>query len=535
MEKVNVLLIGGGGREHALALKLRQSRLLGTLWTTHPQNPGLAAVARAVDVPVSIREIYRLEQFCDANQIGLVVIGPEDPLAEGYADRLATPTRLVFGPTKQGAMIESDKAWCKQLLRSAAIPTAEARIVTDPEAALTYIESRLRDDDSLRIILGQPRDFERMEDKRAFIMKQMEAMIGQLGGPAGNKLAPEQATSIKARAALTCAALASATYRDPEDRRRAMNEYIRTNPTVAAAYVAPVQGLPVIKAAGLAKGKGVILPSTMEEAARAIDEIMVRRVFGDAGATVVLEECMSGPEVSVLAITDGQSILVMPPCQDHKRLGDGDVGPNTGGMGAFCPAGTIDAAMMDRIEREVLVPVLDALRREGIDYRGVLYAGLMLTPGGPKVLEFNARFGDPECQPLMARLKTDLLELMLATCKGQLDRVNVEWDTRAACTVVIAAKGYPEKPLAGTEILGIDEAERVPGATVHHAGTKREGARILTAGGRVLSVTGIGDSLEAARAVAYKACDLIQFEGRQMRRDIGVASPPARRTARGDR
>lgn len=527
MEKVNVLLIGGGGREHALAMKLRRSPKLGQLWTTHPQNPGLAAVAKAVDVPVNIREIYRLQQFVEANKIGLVVIGPEDPLAEGFADKLASEKTLVFGPGSQGAMIEADKAWCKQLLRSAAIPTGEARIVNDAESALSYIESRLRDDDSLRTILGEPKEFSSVEEKRRFIMQQMNASLGKLG----TKLPQELATSVRARAALMCASLASATYRDPEDRRRSMREYIRTEPLVAAAYTAKIQGLPVIKASGLAKGKGVVVPATMEEAARAIDEIMVRRVFGDAGATVVIEERLSGPEVSVLAITDGRSILVLPPCQDHKRLGDGDTGPNTGGMGAFCPARTIDAGLMARIEREVLVPVVDAIKREGIEYRGVLYAGLMLTPAGPKVLEFNARFGDPECQPLMARLKSDLLDLILATCRGHLDRANVEWDPRHACTLVLASPGYPEKPVTGGVIDGIDEAEALADVTVHHAGTRREGGSILTAGGRVLNVTALGSTLEDARRKAYEAADLIRFEGKQVRRDIGLAPQTASRAA----
>jgi phosphoribosylamine--glycine ligase len=519
MERVNVLLVGGGGREHALAMKLRTSKRLGELWTTHPQNPGLAAIAKAVDVPVSIREIYRLQQFCESKKIGLVVVGPEDPLAEGFADKLATETTLVFGPTQAGAMIEADKAWCKQLLRSAAIPTGESRTVTDAESALSYIESRLRDDESLRTILGDPREFAAPEDKRRFVMQQLAAHIGKLG----TRLPPELSASVRASAAITCAALASSTYRDPEDRRRAMNEYVRTDPLVASAYKTKVVGLPVIKASGLAKGKGVILPSTMEEAVKAVDDIMVRKVFGDAGNTVVLEERLSGPEVSVLAITDGRSILVLPPCQDHKRLGDGDTGPNTGGMGAFCPSGTIDSTLMSKVEREVLVPVVDALKREGVDYKGVLYAGLMLTPSGPKVLEFNARFGDPECQPLMARLKSDLLELLLATCKGQLDRVKVEWDSRHACTIVIAAKGYPDKPVMGTVIEGIDEAEQVADVKVQHAGTKREGADIVTAGGRVLSITAVGTDLEDARTKAYKAAEMIRFEGRQLRHDIGVS------------
>ncbi len=530
MEKVNVLLIGGGGREHALAVKLRQSPRLGTLWATHPQNPGIAALARPVDVPVDIREIYRLKQFIESHDIGLVVIGPEDPLAEGYADKLASARTLVFGPGADGARIEADKAWCKQLLRGAAIPTAEARIVNDPASALSYIESRLRDEESIRVILGAPRDFEAAETKRQFIMQRMNELLPSLGA----KLPPEMALNVRARAALTCAALASSTYRDPDDRRRAMREYIRSNPRVAAAFTTPIDGLPVIKAAGLAKGKGVILPSTMAEADKAIDDIMVRRVFGDAGATVVLEERMSGPEVSVLAITDGRSILVLPPCQDHKRLGDGDTGPNTGGMGAFCPSPAIDDAMMARIEREILVPTVDALRREGIEYRGVLYAGLMLTPAGPKVLEFNARFGDPECQPLMARLSSDLLELMLATCRGQLDRADVRWDPSHACCIVLASKGYPDKPAIGVPITGLDAAAALEGVTIHHAGTRREGDGIVTAGGRVLGVTGLGASLAQARARAYAACELIHFEGKLLRRDIGlVHAPTGSRTSAG--
>ncbi|MCC6426387.1 MAG: phosphoribosylamine--glycine ligase [Phycisphaerales bacterium] len=527
MDKVNVLLIGGGGREHALAIKLRQSPRLGTLWTTHPQNPGLAALAKPVDVPVDIREIYRLQQFCEASDIGLIVIGPEDPLAEGYADKLATPRTLVFGPTAQGAQLEADKAWCKQLLRSAAIPTAEARIVNDPESALSYIESRLRDEDSIRTILGAPQDFDRVEEKRRFIMQRLEAGIGQLGA----KLPPELTAAVRARAAITCAVLASSTYRDPDDRRKAIREYIRTHPLVATAFTTRIDGLPVIKASGLAKGKGVILPSTLEEATRAIDDIMVRRVFGDAGATVILEERMSGPEVSVLAITDGRNILILPPCQDHKRLGDGDTGPNTGGMGAFCPTSTLDDAMMARIEREVLVPVVDALRREGIDYRGVLYAGLMLTPAGPKVLEFNARFGDPECQPLMARLNSDLLELMLATCRGRLDTVDVQWTPDHACCIVLASKGYPEKPQSGIPIQGLEKASAMPGVTVYHAGTRRDGDKIVTAGGRVLGVTALGATLTEARERAYAACDQVEFEGKTMRRDIGLQPErPARRS-----
>jgi phosphoribosylamine--glycine ligase len=423
--KINVLLMGGGGREHALAIKLTQSPRMATLYTTHPQNPGLAALAQPVDVPVNIRESYRLLQFLDKHDVRLVVIGPEEPLAEGFADKLRSDTRLVFGPASDGAMLESDKAWSKQFMRGASIPTAEARIFSSAADALSYIKSR-----------PQP---------------------------------------------------------------------------------------PVIKAAGLAKGKGVIVPTTIGDAVEAIDRIMVAKVFGDAGKQVVVEERLQGPEVSVLALVDGRSVYVLETCQDHKRLLDNDKGPNTGGMGAFSPSREVDEEMMKKIERQVLVPTLDALRREDIDYRGVLYAGLMLTPGGPKVLEYNCRFGDPECQALMVRLKSDLVELIIATCQGRLSDVDVEWQPGASCCIVLAAPGYPEEPRAGLKITGLDAAAKVPGVTIHHAGTKRgPDGSIVTAGGRVLGVTGVGPTIEEARRVAYQAADLIQFEGKQMRRDIGI-------------
>ena len=426
-DKVNILLVGGGGREHAIATAIARSPRVGDLWTTHPENPGLAKLARAVDVPVSAREIYRLQQFCDHKKVGLVVVGPEEPLAEGFADKLASPTRVVFGPIAEAARLEADKAWAKQVMRSASIPTADSRTFNDFTAAKSYVETR------------------------------------------------EEA--------------------------------------------------PVIKAAGLAKGKGVIVAATKEEAIAALERIMVQKVFGDAGRTVVVEERLEGPEVSVLAIVDGRNILVLPPCQDHKRLGDNDTGPNTGGMGAFCPSNTLTPDVMETVEREILVPTIDAMRRDGIDYRGVLYAGLMLTPAGPKVLEFNVRFGDPECQPLMTRLKSDVVELMLATCAGKLDRIDVEWSDQPACCVVLAAKGYPDKPRAGDVISGLDQAEKLPGVSVFHAGTKRnDKGQIVTSGGRVLGVTALGVDLPDARRRAYEAADLINFDGKVMRRDIGASA-----------
>ncbi|MEO1512464.1 MAG: phosphoribosylamine--glycine ligase, partial [Planctomycetota bacterium] len=283
----------------------------------------------------------------------------------------------------------------------------------------------------------------------------------------------------------------------------------------------------VVKAAGLAKGKGVIVPSSTEEALVALDDMMLHRRFGDAGGTVLIEEKLSGPEVSVLALVDGRTILTLPPCQDHKRLLEGDAGPNTGGMGAFCPSIAVTGELLQRVEREILVPTVDAMRQHGAEFTGVLYAGLMLTRTGPRVLEFNVRFGDPECQPLMALLESDPLELMLATASGTLERYvdadRPRFSTGASVCVVLASEGYPDAPKTGLVIEGLDEASAVEGVTVYHAGTRRnDRGEIVTSGGRVLGVTAVGDSHADARDRAYAACDKIHFDGMQLRRDISA-------------
>lgn len=424
---INVLLIGGGGREHALARALAASPRLASLHTTHPQNPGLARLAKAVDVPVTRAEIYRLVQYCDRHAISLVIIGPEGPLAEGFADALATDTRLVFGPRAAAAQLEADKAWAKQLMRSASIPTADARVFTKLDQAVSYLETR----------------------------------------------------------------------EEP----------------------------PVLKAAGLAAGKGVVLPKSMEEAVAFLTDCFKGDKFGAAGRKVLVEERLEGPEVSVLALVDGRSIYVLETAQDHKRLLDHDEGPNTGGMGAFSPSAKLDENAMDLVQREILVPTIDALRREGIDFRGVLYAGLMLTPAGPKVLEYNVRFGDPECQAILPRLKSDFLELCLATCTGKLADADIEFDPRPSCCLVLASKGYPEKPVTGDVIIGIPEAEALEGVTLYHAGTKlNDKGQTLTAGGRVLNITALGETMHEARERAYHAANKIDFPGKQMRTDIATGS-----------
>ena len=427
-ERVNVLLVGTGGREHALARRLADSPRLGTLWIQQGANAGLAALGRTCpeQIPDALgnNDRFRLRKFRDEEEIHLVVVGPEAPLANGIADVLAAEHTLVFGPGAAGARLEADKGYAKGLMRSAAIPTADGRSFTDHEQARTYIEQR------------------------------------------GDRC--------------------------------------------------------VVKAAGLAAGKGVLVCDSAEEGLAAVDLIMAEQSFGSAGETVVVEERLEGQEVSVLALVDGRTISVLDPCQDHKQVGEGDVGLNTGGMGAYCPTPLASPELMEQVHRDILVPTVDALRRDGIEFRGVLYAGLMLTPSGPKVLEFNVRFGDPECQPLMTRLQGDLVELLWHTAAGSLDQVEFDFDPRTACTVVLCSQGYPGAYRKGLQITGIEDAEALEGITVFHSGTARSpNGSIVTSGGRVLGVTALAEDLRTARDRANQACDLINFEGAFHRRDIG--------------
>ncbi len=420
----NVLLIGGGGREHALAWKLRQSDRLGELWITDENNAGLNRFGKVCPQAMDLADTFRMRRWCETNDIHLVIVGPEAPLAAGIVDVLETDERKVFGPRKDAAQIEADKAFAKDIMRQAAIPTAEGRTFQTADRARAYVE----------------------------------------------------------------------------------------------AHDEPM----VIKAAGLAAGKGVIVCADADEALAAIDRIMVDQEFGKAGERIVIEERLRGQELSILALVDGRDFWILDPCQDHKQLGEGDVGPNTGGMGAYCPTPLASEELMEQVEREVLVPLVDALKRQGIPYRGVLYAGLMLTAAGPKVLEFNCRFGDPETQPLMARLKGDLVELCWAVCTGQLSEVDLEFDPRTACTVVMASGGYPGAYPKGKVITGLDEVDAMDDVVVFHAGTRREkNGDLVTNGGRVLAVTALGEDLQAARDRANEACDLIRFDGAYFRRDIG--------------
>ncbi|MFO0839482.1 MAG: phosphoribosylamine--glycine ligase [Phycisphaerae bacterium] len=417
---MNILVIGGGGREHAVCRSLATSPRLTRLFVM-PGNAGTGALG--TNIAVDPCDTARVVEFARRESIDLTIVGPEDPLAAGLVDALEAAGLRVFGPTRAAARLEWDKAWAKQLMRQAAVPTGEARVFDDFALAEQYIATR---DDAL-----------------------------------------------------------------------------------------------VIKAAGLAKGKGVVVCRDPAEALLSAEQMLVKRSFGEAGARIVVEERLEGREVSVLALVDGQTLYVLPPAQDYKRLRDADDGPNTGGMGAYCPSDAIDPDTMRQVEQLVLVPTLDALAREGIRYRGVLYAGLMLTAAGPKVLEFNCRFGDPEAQVILSRLRSDLLDVFDACVSGRLDENTLRWDARHAVCVVMAAAGYPESVKIGAAIR--DLPEPADDCVVYHAGTRRVGGTIFTSGGRVLGVTALGETRAAARARAYDCVRGIAFDGAQFRTDIGAA------------
>jgi phosphoribosylamine--glycine ligase len=418
---MRVLIVGAGGREHALAWKAAQSPRLDRLYAA-PGNPGTAQVAENVAIPLDAGPA--LVNWAAANAIDLVLVGPEAPLAEGLADALAARGLRVFGPSRAAAEIEVSKAFAKDFMRRHGIPTAGYATFSDFHDAIAHL---------LTV------DFER-------------------GGV-------------------------------------------------------------VIKASGLAAGKGVVVPDCADEAEAAVREMLLDGAHGAAGATVVIEERLQGEEVSLLAFSDGTTVRPMLPAQDHKRLADGDQGPNTGGMGALAPAAICPPAMVEELTQTVLQPAVDGLRAEGWPFVGVLYAGLMLTGGGPRVLEFNCRFGDPETQALMPLLESDLLEVAAACADGRLGEVGVRWRSGAAACVVLAAEGYPGPYRMGDVITGLDDAHER--AVVFHAGTRREGGDTLTAGGRVLGVTGWGDDLGSALDRAYSTVEGIHFCGRQYRRDIG--------------
>ena len=418
---MNVLVIGKGGREHALVWKLGQSPQVTKVFCA----PGNAGTARdGINVPIEATDFDALIKFAKRENIGLAVVGPEDPLAAGIVDEFQKAGLKIFGPSKEAAQLESSKVFAKKLMRDADVPTAEFRVFDHPDPARSYIETR---------------------------------------------------------------------------------EY-------------PV----VVKADGLAGGKGVIVCNTTAEALGAIERIMVRDEFGrTAGRQVIVEKRL---EVSVLALVAGRTIIPLAPAQDHKRAFDGDRGPNTGGMGAYSPAPLATNELMSQVEAQALVPTVHAMKRKRMPFRGILYAGVMQTNQGPRILEYNCRLGDPETQPVLMRLKTDLFELLLAAVEDRLDEFSEEkllWDPRPSVCVVMASQGYPGGYAKGKLISGLDEAGAVPGVKVFHAGTKLKDERVLTDGGRVLGVTAVGETLADARAAAYEAVGKIQFAGAFYRKDIG--------------
>ena len=418
---MRILVIGNGGREHALAWKLRQSSEAERIFCA-PGNAGTAEIAENVAIPVG--DLDALLRFARENRVDLTVVGPDDPLAAGVVDLFAAEGLRAFGPTKSAARLEASKIFAKELMRAQKIPTAEARTFPDSGEALDYCER--------------------------------------------------------------------------------------------------VKFPVVIKADGLALGKGVIIAPDAATAKSTIDEMMNRGRFGEAGRRIVIEEFLCGTECSLHALVDGSSYRLLESARDHKRALDGDQGPNTGGMGAFSPANNWNKKLQSQFEAEIMQPLLHGLLQEGITFRGLLYPGLIITNQGARVLEFNCRFGDPETQALLPRMKSDLLPLLQATIDGNLSKCAIEWDTRVAVTTVLASGGYPGKYETGKAISGLDDAAKLEDVQVFHAGTKRANSEVRTAGGRVLAVTALGSTLEAARTRSYEAVSCIHFENCHYRHDIAL-------------
>lgn len=418
---MNILVVGNGGREHALAWKIAQSPQAERVFVA-PGNGGTDCDGENVDIQAT--DVPALIKFAKENDVRLTVVGPEAPLAVGIVDAFEEAGLRAFGPRRAAAELEASKVFCKNLLRQADVPSADYQAFSSAEDALKFLNDR-------------------------------------------------------------------------ED--------------------VPI----VVKADGLAAGKGVVVCSGRNEAMAAVEHIARQKVFGTAGDRLVIEERLDGQEASVLAITDGRTILTLEPAQDHKAAFDGDSGPNTGGMGAYCPAPLVDNATLHWIEEHILVPTVHAMKRSRRPFRGVLYAGLMITKQGPKVLEYNVRFGDPECQPLLMRLKTDLLEILNATVDGRLDQIGpLEWDPRPAVCVVMASQGYPGNYAQGHRIRGLMDADVLPDVKVFHAGTAIKDGHVVTAGGRVLDVTALGDSIAKAKLNAYRAVKCIRWPGAWCRKDI---------------
>jgi phosphoribosylamine--glycine ligase len=424
---MNVLILGGGGREHALAAALAKSPSLSQLFVA-PGNPGCAAVAENVALPVD--DHAAIADFCRAGRIGLVVVGPEAPLVAGVVDDLAAAGILCFGPSKAAARLEGSKGFAKDFCREFAIPTSDYRRFSDAAPALAYVRAK--------------------------------------GAPI------------------------------------------------------------VVKADGLAAGKGVVVAMTLDEAEQAIQS-MFAGAFGEAGAEVVVEDYLEGEELSFFALCDGTRAVPFAGAQDHKRVGDGDTGPNTGGMGAYSPPPLLTPDLSERVMREIVAPTVAGMAKRGAPFRGVLFVGLIVGAGGPKLIEFNVRFGDPEAEAILARLNDDLLEFLLGCARGAAPDRAPRFSGEAALTVIMAARGYPGAPEKGTSIRGLEAAAGAPGVSIVHAGTRRDGERLVADGGRVLAVTALGRDVAEAQARAYAAVDRIDWPGGFCRRDIGWRAVAAKK------
>jgi len=444
---VKIFVVGGGGREHALCWKLAASPRRPKVYCA-PGNAGTAQVAE--NVSIAAEDIDALLAFAKRETIDLTVVGPEDPLCAGIVDRFVEAGLGVFGPMAAAARIEGDKAYAKQLMREAGVPTAEARVFGPTMQEL--------------------------------------AQVRQAGGGRDEKVFDE----------------------------------FKRGYDMACQYVATRDEGVVVKACGLAKGKGVFVHPDPSDALPTLENLMLHRKMGEAGDRVIVEEMLTGPEVSVLAFVDGHTIYIMESASDHKRLGEDDTGPNTGGMGAYSPSDAVSESDMTVIKRDVFVPIVDALRRDGVTYRGVLYAGLMMTAAGPKVLEFNCRFGDPEAQPILMRLESDLVDALEATAAGKLDQIELQSRREASVCVVMASGGYPSSYEKGKVITGLAEASALEHVHVFHAGTVLRGEEVVTSGGRVLGVAALGDTVHRARQRAYDATKLISFDGAHIRGDIAM-------------
>jgi len=497
---LKVLVIGKGGREHALCWKLKQSPRVTSVFCA-PGNAGTALDVQ--NVAIEPGDFRGLLQFARREGIGLTVVGPEEPLAKGIVDIFQREGLRIFGPRKEAAELEGSKVFAKELMRQAGIPTADYRLFRSGPDAEHFALSR----EVALIVRSRGRSTIRHTLHCRTAGETLEA-IDRIMDPR-EMLSPGVQVEIE---------------------ERGLKRVFGTAAEARDFVLGRPMGM-VLKADGLAAGKGVFVCDNLRQALDGIDQIMIRRIFGQAGDRLIIEERLDGVEASVLALTDGRTIIPLESSQDYKRAYDHDEGPNTGGMGAYSPSNSLTPELMEQVEREILVPVIHALKRARRPFRGILYAGIMLTNQGPKVLEFNVRFGDPETQVLLMRLKSDLLDALEAVVDERLDTVALEWDSRPAVTVVMASEGYPGNYERDRMIENLDVVDRMSDVKVFHAGTAlradpavgREG-RVVTDGGRVLNVTALGATLSEARAHAYEAVGAIKFPGAWYRRDIAGRS-----------